>query len=27
VVSGGILCVVGTAVLSAVLPQFWKYRA
>ncbi|HVC42519.1 MAG TPA: MFS transporter [Candidatus Saccharimonadales bacterium] len=27
VVSGGMLCVVGTAVLSAVLPQFWKYRA
>ncbi|MFZ0130751.1 MAG: MFS transporter [Candidatus Dormiibacterota bacterium] len=27
VISGGILCVVGTAVLSAVLPQFWKYRS
>jgi MFS family permease len=27
VVSGGILCVVGTAVLSAVLPRFWGYRA
>ena len=27
VVSGGILCVVGTVVLSALLPQFWKYRA
>jgi MFS family permease len=27
VVSGGILCVVGTAALSALLPRFWKYRA
>ena len=27
VVSGGILCIIGTAVLSAVLPQLWKYRA
>jgi MFS family permease len=27
VVSGGILCVVGTGVLSAVLRQFWNYRA
>jgi MFS family permease len=27
VVSGGILCVVGTAVLCVVLPQFWRYRA
>ena len=27
VVSGGIVCVVGTAALSAVLPQFWRYRA
>ena len=25
VVSGGVLCVVGTAVLSAVLPRFWNY--
>jgi MFS family permease len=27
VVSGGVLCVVGTVVLSAVLPRFWSYRA
>jgi MFS family permease len=27
VVSGGILCVAGTAVLSALLPQLWKYRS
>jgi MFS family permease len=27
VVSGGILCVIGTVVLSALLPQLWKYRA
>jgi MFS family permease len=27
VVSGGILCVVGTVVLSALLPKFWGYRA
>jgi hypothetical protein len=27
VVSGGILCVVGTVVLSALLPTFWNYRA
>jgi MFS family permease len=27
VVSGGILCVIGTAVLSALLPQLWRYRA
>jgi MFS family permease len=27
VVSGGILCVVGTAVLSALLPKFWNYAA
>jgi hypothetical protein len=27
VVSGGILCVVGTAALSALLPKFWGYRA
>jgi MFS family permease len=27
VVSGGILCVVGTVVLSALLPKFWNYRA
>ncbi len=27
VVSGGILCVAGTVVLSALLPQFWHYRA
>src|SRR6267143_4010807 len=26
VVSGGILCVVGTAIISAVLPQFIRYR-
>jgi hypothetical protein len=26
VVSGGILCVVGTVVLSALLPKFWNYR-
>jgi MFS family permease len=27
VVSGGVLCVVGTAVVSALLPRFWRYRA
>ena len=27
IVSGGVLCVVGTAVLAAVLPQFWNYDA
>jgi MFS family permease len=27
VVSGGVLCVVGTVVLSALLPKFWGYRA
>ncbi len=27
VVSGGVLCVVGTAALSALLPRFWNYRA
>jgi MFS family permease len=27
VVSGGVLCVVGTVALSAVLPRFWRYRA
>ena len=27
VVSGGVLCVIGTVVLSALLPRFWKYRA
>jgi hypothetical protein len=27
VVSGGALCVVGTAVLCALLPRFWNYRA
>ena len=27
VVSGGILCVAGTAVLSALLPRFWNYTA
>jgi hypothetical protein len=27
IVSGGILCVAGTAVLSAALPKFWRYRA
>jgi hypothetical protein len=27
VVSGGVLCVVGTAVLCALLPRFWNYRA
>ncbi|MEO8899279.1 MAG: MFS transporter [Candidatus Dormibacter sp.] len=26
VVSGGVLCVIGTAVLCAVLPRFWNYR-
>jgi len=26
VVSGGILCVVGTAIISALLPQFITYR-
>jgi hypothetical protein len=27
VVSGGILCVIGTVVLSALLPKFWNYRS
>jgi MFS family permease len=27
IVSGGILCVVGTAVISALIPQFMRYRA
>ncbi|PZR84367.1 MAG: MFS transporter, partial [Candidatus Aeolococcus gillhamiae] len=27
VVSGGVLCVAGTAVLCALLPRFWRYRA
>ena len=27
VVSGGVLCVLGTAVVCAVLPRFWRYRA
>jgi len=27
VVSGGILCVAGTAVLCALLPAFWAYRS
>jgi MFS family permease len=27
VVSGGVLCVVGTVALSALLPRFWNYRA
>jgi MFS family permease len=27
VVSGGVLCVLGTAALSAVLPRFWRYEA
>ena len=27
VVSGGVLCVVGTVALSALLPRFWSYRA
>ena len=27
VVSGGVLCVLGTVALSAVLPRFWNYRA
>ena len=27
VISGGVLCVVGTVILSALLPEFWKYRA
>ena len=26
IVSGGILCVVGTAVISALIPQFISYR-
>jgi MFS family permease len=26
-VSGGVLCVVGTAALSALLPRFWSFRA
>lgn len=26
VVSGGVLCVAGTAVLCALLPRFWNYR-
>jgi hypothetical protein len=27
VVSGGVLCVAGTALLVAVLPRFWSYDA
>ena len=27
VVSGGVLCVLGTVALSAALPRFWRYRA
>lgn len=27
VVSGGVLCVAGTALLCALLPRFWNYRA
>jgi len=27
VVSGGVLCVVGTAALAAMLPQLWNYSA
>jgi MFS family permease len=27
IVSGGVLCVVGTIVLAAALPRFWKYDA
>ena len=27
IVSGGIACVAGTAVLCALLPRFWRYRA
>lgn len=27
VVSGGILCVIGTVALSALLPKFWSYRS
>ena len=27
VVSGGVLCVLGTVVLSAALPRFWRYDA
>jgi len=27
IVSGGVLCVVGTAALAAALPRFWKYDA
>ena len=27
VVSGGVLCVAGTAVLVALLPAFWRYDA
>jgi hypothetical protein len=26
VASGGILCVVGTAVLTLILPPFWRYE-
>ena len=25
VISGGVLCVVGTIALSALLPRFWKF--
>jgi hypothetical protein len=25
VVSGGVMCVAGTAVLAALLPAFWRY--
>jgi hypothetical protein len=27
VVSGGVMCVAGTAVLVALLPAFWRYDA
>jgi MFS family permease len=27
VVSGGLLCVIGTVALGALLPQFWRFRA
>jgi MFS family permease len=27
IVSGGVLCVAGTVLLSSLLPKFWRYRA
>ena len=27
IVSGGVACVAGTGILSALLPRFWRYDA